>query len=160
MSARLDRIRERALAANAVRPATITVRLPISGEEVELRKPNQHEYGLAFSKARDRHPDDEQIMTMFYLVRWCLADEHGGHFRDLTYEDTVAYINSFEAEDVAAIIGAVGDLVAGMGDGSDVDAPKGSSGETRTSSRSTTSASSSAGSRASSRRTSRTNKSR
>ena len=113
---------EQRIAKSAVVAERVEFTLPVSGDEIHLRRPNREQVSRCVAAAGDE--DDQGFLVMLNLLRFALIDEEGRQL-PRSYKEAHAWWYSLDDDDAAEVLLRLGPLVDETAE-VDVDAPKGS----------------------------------
>lgn len=96
----MDRAHVQRLLDNAVRPATVTVDLPVLGESLTLRAPNRDEANRIL--AASSGDEDWQAKALTGVLRMAALDDSGEHLLR-SFAEAAAFLSALHEDDVKVL---------------------------------------------------------
>lgn len=119
----MDRSKIERLLESAVRPATITVDLPVLGDTLTLRKPTREQALRTITASGD--DDDQGARALVAILRFALVDDAGAYILR-SFEEAAAFFNILADADLAVLMPKLQDILTAVTstDSGDVEAGK------------------------------------
>ena len=120
----MDRAHVQRLLDNAVRPATVTVDLPVLGESLTLRAPNREEMNRILVASQG--DEDWQAKALTGVLRFAALDDDGNKLLT-SFADAAAFLSALAPKDADVVLPALMRLAedaAAASDSEDLEAGK------------------------------------